>query len=153
MAQSNTRKKPFTGKHMAAILVAGFGVVVAVNFTMASYAVGGFHGIVVDNSYVASQKFNSWLEQAEASRALGWEATTARNEDGYVTLTTSGVPEGAGVTAELRRPLGEHEYETLVFAPIGDGLYRSNKPISEGRWTMRLFIAAAGQNWAEESEL
>ncbi|MEO1221411.1 MAG: FixH family protein [Pseudomonadota bacterium] len=59
----------------------------------------------------------------------------------------------AGVTAELRRPLGEHQYETLVFAPVGDGHYRSNKPVAEGRWTMRLFIAAAGQTWAEESEL
>ncbi|MEO1221410.1 MAG: FixH family protein [Pseudomonadota bacterium] len=43
MASSNAKRKPFTGKHMAAILVAGFGVVVAVNFTMASYAVGGCH--------------------------------------------------------------------------------------------------------------
>ena len=153
MAIQAGRNRPFTGRHMAAILVAGFGVVVAVNFTMASYAVGGFHGIVVDNSYVASQKFNGWLEQAEASRALGWEATSTRNENGYVTLTTNGVPKGAGVTAELRRPLGDQEFETLVFAPIGDGLYRSNTPVSAGRWTMRLFITAEGQNWAEESEL
>ena len=47
--------KKFTGKHMATILVLGFGVVVAVNFTMASLATNGFSGVVVENSYVASQ--------------------------------------------------------------------------------------------------
>lgn len=146
-------KKPFTGKHMAVILVAGFGVVAAVNFYMASLAVGGFHGIVVENSYVASQHFNDWLEDAEEARALGWEAEAVRDEEGYVTLTTTEVPESAIVTAELRRPLGEHEFATLGFGSIGDGRYRSTQPVAEGRWTMRLFIEAGARKWAGESEL
>ena len=37
-------QRPFTGKHMAAILVGGFAIVIAVNFYMASLAVGGFGG-------------------------------------------------------------------------------------------------------------
>ena len=39
-------QRPFTGKHMAAILVGGFAIVIAVNFYMASLAVGGFGGVV-----------------------------------------------------------------------------------------------------------
>lgn len=62
---------PFTGKRMTAIFVAGFGIVIAVNLTMAMMAVGSFHGTVVDNSYVASQHYNGWLKQAAASKALG----------------------------------------------------------------------------------
>lgn len=146
-------KKPFTGKHMAVILVAGFCVVAAVNFYMASLAVGGFHGIVVENSYVASQHFNDWLEDAEEARALGWEAEAVRDEEGFVVVTTSGVPESAIVTADLRRPLGEHEFAKLGFGSIGDGRYRSTQPVAEGRWTMRLFIEAGGRKWAGESEL
>ena len=45
-------RREFTGRDMAMVMVAGFGVVVAVNFYMASLAIGGFGGVVVENSYV-----------------------------------------------------------------------------------------------------
>lgn len=147
------QKGTFTGRHMAAILVVGFGIVAAVNFTMAGFAVSGFHGTVVDNSYVASQEFNGWLEQAEQSRALGWEAAVTRDVDGFVVLSTTGVPTGAQITAQLRRPLGTREYASLIFAPVGNGQYRSADPVNDGRWTMRLFIDASGRRWAHETEL
>ena len=54
-------RREFTGRDMAKILVAGFGLVVAVNFGMATIAARSFSGTVVDNSYIASQKFNGWL--------------------------------------------------------------------------------------------
>lgn len=148
-----TGKPKFTGKHMAGIMIGGFGIVAAVNFYMASLATGGFHGIVVENSYIASQKFNGWLEEAEKSRALGWEAAAARGVNGFVKLSTVDVPEGATITAELRRPLGAHEFASLAFAPTGDGAYRSDVPVADGRWTVRLTIAAGDQSWTEESEL
>ena len=150
---AETSRKPFTGKHMAAILIAGFGVVMAVNFYMASLATGGFHGTVVDNSYVASQKFNDWLEEAEASKALGWTADAVRDAEGYVLVTTQSVPSGAQLTADLRRPIGEREFVSLTFTALDDGQFRSDDALPSGRWTMRLFIDAAGQKWAEESEL
>lgn len=149
----NSPQKPFTGKHMAAILVGGFAIVVCVNFYMASLAVGGFQGVVVENSYVASQQFNDWLEEAEDAKKLGWSAQARRDEAGHVVLKTQAVPGSAQVSAELRRPLGEHEYATLTFASLGDGRYRSAQPVASGRWTMRLFIEADGRQWAEESEL
>lgn len=152
MMASKPRNR-FTGRHMAAVLVVGFGIVATVNFTMASFATGGFHGVVVENSYVASQKYNDWLAQAEASEALGWEAEMMRDEAGFVVVTTNGVPEGAEITAELRRPIGEHEYANLGFTSQGDGTFRSTKPVSDGRWTVRLFIESGAQKWAEESEL
>ena len=65
-------KKRITGWHAAAGLVAFFGLVIAVNLTMAVYATTTFGGVVVDNSYVASQKYNGWLKAAERQRALGW---------------------------------------------------------------------------------
>ena len=57
------------------------------------------------------------------------------------------------MTAELRRPLGEREYADLTFTPLSDGQFRSSEPVSDGRWTMRLFIEAGGKRWAEESEI
>ena len=150
---SKTGKSQFSGRHMALIMVAGFGIVIAVNFFMASLAVGGFHGVVVANSYVASQKFNGWLKAAEASRALGWKAAAQRDENGLVTLTTKGVPANAAITAKLRRPIGEKAFEELTFVPNGDGSYHSDKAVDGGRWTMRLTIASGDQVWTSESEL
>ncbi len=146
-------KRVFTGRHMLGVMVGGFGIVIAVNFYMASLAIGGFHGIVVENSYVASQKFNGWLEEAEKSRALGWEAIAARDEAGHVVISTEGVPAGATVSAELRRPIGERDYASLTFTSQADGSFRSVETVSNGRWTMRLSITAGGENWTEESEL
>jgi hypothetical protein len=65
----------FTGGHMLALMLAFFGTVVAVNFVMATLAVRTFGGTVVDNSYVPSQHYNHWLDQARAQRALGWTAS------------------------------------------------------------------------------
>ena len=150
---TSPEKGRFTGKHMLGVMVLGFGIVAAVNFYMASLAVGGFHGIVVENSYVASQKFNDWIAEAEADRALGWTAQAERDETGFVVVRPDGVPAKATVTADLRRPLGEREYASLTFAPQADGTYRSTEQVTPGRWTIRLSIAASGQSWTEESEL
>ncbi|HUD29953.1 MAG TPA: FixH family protein [Novosphingobium sp.] len=77
-------RKPFNGRHMAAILVAGFGVVIAVNFTMAGLASSTFGGVVVENSYVASQHFNRWLDEADKEKALGWSVDARQRTDGRV---------------------------------------------------------------------
>jgi nitrogen fixation protein FixH len=153
MAGRTHRKGEFTGRHMALVLVIGFGIVAAVNFFMASLAVGGFHGVVVENSYVASQKFNAWLAEAEKARELGWDVRPGRGEDGHVLVETADVPAGARVEAQLRRPIGEKEFETLVFDARPDGLYRSASPVASGRWIMRLTITAGDDVWVGESEL
>src|SRR5690606_16942867 len=78
--------KTFTGRHMTLILVAFFGVVIAVNLVMATLASRTFGGLVVQNSYVESQKFNSYLEAARQDEALGWTLTTQRLPDGRLGL-------------------------------------------------------------------
>ena len=74
-------QKIFTGRHMAAILIAFFGVVMTVNFIMARFALSTFGGTVVDNSYVASQSFNEWLAESRAQKALGWTVTVTSAPD------------------------------------------------------------------------
>ena len=146
-------KTAFTGKHMALVFIGGFGVVIAVNLVMASFAVGSFHGTVVDNSYVASQNYNRWLDKAEASRALGWQVVAERRADGRVVLETIAVPAGAAITAEAERPLGQRETASLAFADQGGGRWISDKAVAEGRWRLRIAVRAPGQEWAGESDL
>jgi len=143
----------FTGRHMTAILTCGFGVVIAVNFTMAALASSSFGGVVVKNSYVASQEFNGWLEKAEASEKLGYSVFAAHREDGRVTLTTSGVPAGALITATARHPLGHQADQALTFAPGTADNWTSTAALPGDRWTLRLFIDANGQEWRGEQAL
>jgi len=143
----------FTGWHMTGILVGFFGVVMAVNFTMASFASSTFGGIVVENSYVASQEFNGWLDEAEAEKALGWEAVTAWRPDGRLAVTVTGAPEGLKVIAIARHPLGRLPDQHLAFAPLGNGRYLSDKELPAGRWTLRLELSDGSHRWRREETL
>jgi nitrogen fixation protein FixH len=146
-------KREFTGRHMTAVLVGGFGIVVAVNLYMASLATAGFGGVVVKNSYVASQKFNTWLEAAREQESLGWSASVERGVDGRLFVLTQGVPPGARVSAELRRPLGDAETTGLDFEAAGEGAFVSADPLAEGRWIVRVAIENAGRQWVDESRV
>jgi nitrogen fixation protein FixH len=67
-----------TGRHVLAITVGAFGVIIAVNLFMAYQAVSTFPGLEVDNSYVASQVFDS---NRTAQKALGWELKHSYDSD------------------------------------------------------------------------
>jgi nitrogen fixation protein FixH len=145
--------KTFTGRHMAAIMVGFFGIIIAVNFTMARFAVTTFGGIVVENSYVASQEFNGWLDEAKRQRALGWDAITTWRPDNRLAVQLSGVPEGAAVSATARHPLGRLPDHELVFEPSGDGRFLSTQALPAGRWLLRLEVEAGGRNWRRQEEI
>ncbi len=145
--------REFTGRHMLMTLVGGFGIVVAVNFYMASEAASSFGGVTVENSYVASQKFNGWLDEARAQEGLGWSAQLSRQPDGHLAISTAGVPTGAKVTAELRHPLGLKDHPSLTFAQQPDMRYMSNEKVEAGRWTVRLSIVSGNDRWQREIPL
>ena len=146
-------RKSFSGWHMAGILVGGFAVVVAVNLLMASLAVGSFGGVVVENSYVASQKFNGWLAASAAENQLGWKASIRRNGDGYLEVATEGAPEDLFVLAELRHPLGKTDTLRWELLPDERGGFVSPNALPEGRWLVRLTLSADGEQMKLERPL
>lgn len=144
---------PFTGKHITVIIVAFFAVVIGVNLIMARAAIRTFGGVVVDNSYVASQNYNKWLDEAARQKALGWSAKTARGGDGRVVVTMAGAPaSGLTLHAEARHPLGRRPDQMLTFQRQADGSFRSNEPLGDGRWKLRIDAEAQGQRWREEQD-
>jgi len=147
------RRRPFTGWHMFAILFAGFGVVVAVNFAMAHYALSTFGGEVVENSYVASQDFNRWLDEAAREKALGWKLTAIRRADGKVEVALAGVPAYPTVKAEARHPLGKFGDIALTFRPDGKGHLVSRETLPDDRWTLRFDVEAGGHRLRAEREI
>jgi len=147
------KRKTFNGYHMTTILVAFFGVVMTVNFVMARYAISTFGGVVVENSYVASQEFNGWLDEARAERALGWQAKVGRDESGHVTANFTGAPDNLAVSAEARHPLGRLPDSMLTFVALGGGRYVSREVLPAGRWTIRLAARDADHTWRIEEHL
>ena len=145
--------RQFTGRHMAAILIVFFGIVFAVNFTMARYASSTFGGIVVENSYVASQEFNRWLDEAESERALGWSAQVQRTGDGRLAVALAGAPAAATLSAVARHPLGHAPDRTLTFTADGQGRYLSREELPTGRWIVRMTAQAGDGVWRTEEQV
>ena len=145
---------PFTGKHFTVIMVLFFGVVIGVNLVMASLASSTFGGVVVENSYVASQEFNTWLAQARKEKALGWSAQAARLPDGRVSVVIAKAP-GEGVTlgAVARHPLGQAPDQVMTFARQADGSFVSKRALPPGRWRVRFEAAAAELRWRTEQDV
>lgn len=143
----------FTGWHMAGILVAFFGVVIAVNFTMAGYARSTFGGVVVENSYVASQEFNGWLEAARAQEELGWTVESRWRDDRHLEVKLANVPDDAQVSAAARHPLGRLPDREVEFRQADEGFFVSRDELSAGRWLLRLEVAAGSDIWRSEQEL
>jgi nitrogen fixation protein FixH len=133
----------FTGWHMASILIAFFGIVIAVNLVMARFAIGTFGGTVVDNSYVASQNYNRWLADAEKQSRLGW--STKLSLDGsrrvLVEATSKGQPiTGLTVSGTATHPLGRAPAIPLRFSVLAGGGYLARQSLPIGRWKVALVL-------------
>ena len=146
-------QRRFTGWHAFAMLFAFFGVVVAVNVVMAREAFATFGGLVVENSYVASQDFNRWLNEAKVEDNLGWQAAATRQPDGRVVVAVGQAPAGVSVKAMARHPLGRLPDREVTFDPIGANRFLSREPLPAGRWQLRLTLAAEGKTWRHEEYL
>ena len=142
--------RQFTGRHMLIIMLAFFGVVVTVNFIMAGFAVRTFGGRVVDNSYVASQKYNDWLAEARAQRASGWNGELtldAQRRPLLVAALDGGSLAGAEVSAVARHPVGRAENVSLRFDELSPGVYRADASLPAGRWNLHLTVARDGRTF------
>jgi len=153
MTAAISTKGQLTGRKVTAIFVVFFGVIMVVNFTMAHFASSTFGGVVVENSYVASQHYNKWLGAAAAQEKLGWSATLARLPDDRVAVRFTGAPDELAVTAVARHPLGRAPDQALSFNRAADGAYVSAKAVAPGRWMLRLAAEQGENKWREEQEL
>lgn len=144
----------FTGRHMTAILIAFFAVVVAVNVAMARYASSTFGGVVVENSYVASQHFNRWLDEAAQDDGLGLHARATRTGDDHLSVVVSGeMTGGVALVAIARHPLGRAADRTLSFTAAENGRFVSREALPPGRWRLRLELGGSGTTWRTEQEI
>ena len=145
--------REITGKHVFIGMVAAFGVIIAVNLTLAFKAVGTFPGLEVKNSYVASQSFD---DRRSAQEALGWNVG-AYIQNGLLTLTIedeSGTPiRPATLSAMLGRPTIARDDKVLDLQG-GQGVYTAQVQSEPGAWILKLdATSASGVAFAKRLEL
>jgi nitrogen fixation protein FixH len=129
--------REFTGFHMWMLAVSFFGVIIAVNVGMATLAIRSWTGLVVDNSYVASQEFEEKRLAHEAQRAAGWQATLTYLPGVARLLIVDGAhaPVALGdVSIKINRPVGGHDDKVLDLERHDDGSYEAAVDLPVGVW-------------------
>lgn len=145
----------FTGWHMLAIMIAGFGLVIAVNVVMARAAISTFGGEVVENSYVASQRYNGWLKAAAAQNSLGWHVAASADPTGilHVAVTdAAGAPLLGEVTVIARHPLGRMP-DRRITLHANRSEHAADRSLPAGRWLLHIDVRAQGHDARFETEV
>lgn len=142
MTAQSDRPREFTGKHMLFLIVAFFAVIITVNVTMAVFASSSWSGLVVKNSYVASQHFNERSAEGRARAALGWNAALSIADDrlSWRLTDASGSPVRIdAATAILRRPVAANEDHALTLIAAGDGTHAADlHGLADGVWIVEV---------------
>lgn len=132
-----------TGKHVLAITVAFFGVIIAVNTVLAVKAVSTFPGLEVENSYVASQ---TWDKEMAAQKALGWQLAEDYDEAAQELLLT--FTDSAGQPVEVKslkvlvgRPT-EAKDDTYPDFTREAGVYVAKVSLTSGKWMLHVEAVA-----------
>ncbi len=141
MGNDMNKQKEFTGRHMLMIMIAFFGVIIAVNLTMATLANTSWTGLVVKNSYVESQKFNGVLQSSRQQDALNWKGTLSSTGEGLQFELRKPGGEfvvARNVTMILRRPATEVLDKKYVLDRLGEGTYGRDLKPAPGAWTAEI---------------
>jgi nitrogen fixation protein FixH len=130
--------REFTGRDMAILMVAFFAIVVSVNIAMAVIASGSWTGLVVKNSYVASQQFNEKTAELERSAAMDVHANLAYQNGEVVVQLNNSFGAGISVNAlalKIGRPSFDGQDRTLTMTCGADGTCRALAKLGPGVWT------------------
>ena len=136
--------RKLTGWHVLAMFVAFFGVIIAVNITLAWQAIATFPGLEVANSYVASQSFDA---DRAAQQGLGW--TLSHGYDADTDQLRLAFVDGAGLpvsVADLSVLVGRTTETTEDIRPDfvqQDGVYVADASLGIGKWMMAVEAHAA----------
>ncbi len=134
--------RPLTGRKVLAIAAVSFGVILAANLTLAYQAVSTFSGLVVPNSYIASQEFDT---RRRAQEALGWTLDLG-HDDAMLTLSLTD-PEGRTVRPDaleviVGRPTTAATDMVVSMEPTPHG-YVGRVDLAPGNWLVQLRARAA----------
>ena len=129
------------GWHVAAMFCFGFGIIIAVNLTLAFNAVATFPGLEVGNSYVASQQFEA---KRNAQEALGWQAE-AEYEAGQFALRLTDAQALPVSVSDIAVTVGRTTHVAADVVPdltFDGSAWRAPLTLDAGHWLVRLTATA-----------
>ncbi|RUU04046.1 cytochrome oxidase [Mesorhizobium sp. USDA-HM6] len=141
MSTATEQPREFTGRHMLFTILIFFGVVIGVNATMATFARTSWTGLVVENTYVASQQFNQKAREGRAQAAMGWtgKLTIAAGEVRYGLSDTAGKPVALhGVRVLFRHPAYEAQDKTITLAAASGQTFAARHTPKDGVWIVEI---------------
>jgi nitrogen fixation protein FixH len=122
---------------MAFLMVGFFGVVFAVNLAMAISASTTWTGLVVQNSYVASQEYHMKRVALFEQKDLGWHSALsyARGSMVFAINDGAGDPVDLGdITVQFNRPVGTAEDQVLTISRGANRSYQAPLTLAPGVW-------------------
>jgi nitrogen fixation protein FixH len=139
-----TGKKEFTGRHMLLLMLAFFAVVLLANGTLVVVAMNNWSGLVVPNSYVASQKFNAAIDEAQVRAGKDWRGSFDIDENGRAILTLRDgkglAVAGRQVRGHAARPTHEKADQDLTFREVESGTYQVQEDLATGVWLLTVRV-------------
>lgn len=142
--------RELTGKHVLAIFIAFFAVVMTVNMIMFRAATSTFTGIETESAYRVGLAYNAELEAARKQAALGWHvdakvdgdhiALTVRDRDGQI------IP-GLEGDVLLAWPADRRFDRKGVISTRDGGVYdvTLDKPPMPGQWDVIVHLQRNGE--------
>ncbi len=131
-----------------------FVVVIAVNISLAYFALHSDTGLVTAHPFELGTGYNAVLDEAAAEDALGWQGAVrfADAGDGHGTLTVAltdkgGTPlSGATISGRIVRPLGAFPDSDLDLKEAASGTFTAPVGLPQaGQWEARL-VARRGND-------
>jgi nitrogen fixation protein FixH len=141
---NGSKPRELTGKHVLAMLLVFFGIIITVSIIFTTSAVKTFRGEDVKQSYRQGVDYNQTLEARAAQSDLGWTASinvtgAARDRTFVVQLTDRRGQrlQEIDVTGRLRHPADSTLDRPLAFTAADDGLARADLSDLYGQWTVQ----------------
>ncbi len=143
----NEQARPFTGRHMLSIMLTFFAIVFTANMTLVYYANHSWTGLVVQNSYVASQEFNATTQRLEQAAADVHVILDYQNKILKITLRGNNgkVAQIKNVVAKLGRPSHEGEDISISLKAEGNGIFSAETVLGKGQWSGIITADIAGR--------
>ncbi len=147
--------RELTGRHVLAITVSAFAVIIGVNLVLAYKAVSTFPGLEVANSYVASQDFDA---DRAAQQALGWVLApsfdAAKGELQLAFSDAQGLPVLLQSLDVLVGRTTEAEDDSRPNFAREAGVYVAKARLAPGKWMMHVdAVAQDGTKFRQRVDL
>lgn len=140
-----------TGKHVLAICLGFFGIMLTVNMVFLFFALSTFNGGEGGKAYQTGLDYNRTIAAARAQDQLGWSHRIEAATAGQITVLLTG-RNGAPITAlavsgDIGRPAADKFTRPLPFKEVRPGTYAAEAgALDAGNWVINLGARANSES-------